>query len=161
MQHLILNKYFTTVEHKFLTTGHSFLPCDRDFALIERKKKSAMVYIPDQWVEVIANASSNFEVMTTEDFKNLQIVEESLNKGDFKITKHVCLKIMDDDPTSVQARTSHNIFQPWISHCIAKTVKGRRNLSRPPVIVSEFPRLYNGPLPIKPAKKKDLMTMMP
>lgn len=60
MQHLILNKYFTTVELKFLTTGHCFLPCDRDFALIERKKKSAMVYIPDQWVEVIANASSKF-----------------------------------------------------------------------------------------------------
>lgn len=60
MQHLILNKHFTTVEQKFLTTGHSFLPCDRDSALIERKKKSAMVYKPNQWVEVIANASSKF-----------------------------------------------------------------------------------------------------
>lgn len=99
-------------------------------------------------------------LMTTEDLKNLHIVE-SLNKGDFKITKHVWLKVMDDDPTSVQARTSHNILQPWISHYIAKTVKGRRNLCRPPIIVSEFPRLYNGPQPIKPAKKKDLMTMMP
>lgn len=39
-QYLVTMKYFSSVEQKFLTSGHSFLPCDRDFALIERKKKN-------------------------------------------------------------------------------------------------------------------------
>lgn len=164
MQHLLMNNYFTTVEQKFMTTGHSFLPCDREFALIERNKKNAMVYVPDQWIEVIANSSTKFEVMplVSEDFKDLSIVENSMNRGDFRITQYVWLKIAHDDPTTLQARTSHNILQPWTSHCIAKKVKGKKSKLRlPPVKVCRFPRLYEGPLPIQPAKKNDLMSMMP
>lgn len=37
--HLVRSQYFTEINQKFLCSGHSFLPCDRDFALIERKKK--------------------------------------------------------------------------------------------------------------------------
>lgn len=63
MQHLVVGNYFSSVEQKFTTTGHSFLPCDRDFAVIERAKKGTKVYIPMHWVEVIANASpTRFEV---------------------------------------------------------------------------------------------------
>lgn len=38
--YLISCKYFTEIHQKFLSTGHSFLPCDRDFALIEKQKKT-------------------------------------------------------------------------------------------------------------------------
>ena len=38
--YLIALQYFTEVNQKFLVTGHSFLPCDRDFALIEKIKKN-------------------------------------------------------------------------------------------------------------------------
>ncbi|XP_051158212.1 uncharacterized protein LOC127279729 [Leptopilina boulardi] len=34
--YLIHERYFTSAEQKFLVSGHSFLPCDRDFALIQR-----------------------------------------------------------------------------------------------------------------------------
>ena len=44
MQYLVVGKYFSSVEQKFMTTGHSFLPCDRNFAVIERAKKRAKVY---------------------------------------------------------------------------------------------------------------------
>jgi len=54
--YLIFCKYFTEINQKFLSTGHSFLPCDRDFALIEKQKKTAKVLVPSQWKYVIANA---------------------------------------------------------------------------------------------------------
>ena len=59
---LVLEKFFTQIEQKFLTSGHSFLPCDRDFALIERNKKlpyNSSVYIPFQWTDVIAKSRIN------------------------------------------------------------------------------------------------------
>ncbi|KAJ8721016.1 hypothetical protein PYW08_006481 [Mythimna loreyi] len=37
--YLVKQQYFTEVNQKFLCSGHSFLPCDRDFTLIERRKK--------------------------------------------------------------------------------------------------------------------------
>ena len=95
MQYLILQKCFSSVEQKFLTTGHNFLLCDRDFALIERKKKTVTVYEPMDWVEVIANATSEqkFEVhcMATDNFKDMSIIDIALNKGSFKVTESVWL----------------------------------------------------------------------
>lgn len=163
MQHLVINNYFITVDQKFMTTGHSFLPCDRDFALIERQKKHSMVYVPSQWVEVITASSDKFSVyvMSSEDFKDLSIVEKSLRTGTFRITHYVWLRITHDDPCTLQARVSHNILLPWTSHCVAKKAKGRRHVNLPPVKVSRFPRLYEGPLSIKKEKKADLMAMMP
>lgn len=163
MQHLIVQGYFSSVEQKFLTTGHSFLPCDRDFALIERKKKTATVYVPMDWVTVIANASSDrrFEVhcMKTDDFKNINIIKNSLNKGSFKITEYVWLQITQDDPTTLRGRKSHNVLQTWVNHTLAKKEKGRSGRNLPPVRVASFPNAYEGPLPIKAAKKKDLEDM--
>ncbi|KAJ8875963.1 hypothetical protein PR048_023871 [Dryococelus australis] len=75
--YLIAKKYFTTIDQKFLVSGHSFLPCDRDFALIERRKKKSTVYYPKQWLEVIVNASPAFSAyyMDKEDFTNLSAIE--------------------------------------------------------------------------------------
>ena len=105
MQHLVVNEFFSTVEQKFLTTGHSFLPCDRDFAIIEKAKKGKMVYIPKHWVEVIANSESSnpFEVcmMCTNDFKNIDIILKSLVTTKFNITEHTWYQIAGDDPTTL------------------------------------------------------------
>ena len=46
---LILEKMFDQIDHKFLVRGHTFLPNDRDFSHIEKKKASAIVYVPNQW----------------------------------------------------------------------------------------------------------------
>lgn len=163
MQHLVVNRYFTTMEQKFMTTGHSFLPCDRDFAMIEKAKKGKMVYIPKQWVEVIANAktSNRFTVylMGIDDFKDMDIILKSLVKNNFNITNHVWYQITDDDPTSLRGRPSHNILQPWNIHSLRKKTKGPQGKRLPPVKVAAFPNLYKGSLPIKAAKKKDLQAM--
>jgi len=47
---------FTQIDHKFLVRGHTYLPCDHDFAQIEKKKGSAVVHLPDDRDKIIKNA---------------------------------------------------------------------------------------------------------
>lgn len=163
-QYLVSLKYFSSVEQKFLVTGHSFLPCDRDFALIERNKKNCVVYVPFQWVEVIANAriSNNFLVyyMYQEDFVDLQIILAGIFRNPAcKITDYVWLKISCDSPTVLQCRKSHNLLQPWISSNLGKRRRGKGDITLPPVTVplSDLPPLYDGELSLSEAKIKDLL----
>jgi hypothetical protein len=45
--------WFEEIEHKFLVTGHTFLPCDADLGVIEKlKRKPQVVYTPGQWAEL-------------------------------------------------------------------------------------------------------------
>ena len=60
---------FKLIIHTFPTRGHSFLPCDRDFALIEKLAlKNDTVYVPDQWISLIRLAcpSNPFQCVTVD-----------------------------------------------------------------------------------------------
>ena len=49
--------YFDKIVHIFPLRGHSFLPCDRDFASIELKKRRVeTLYVPDQWIKIIESS---------------------------------------------------------------------------------------------------------
>lgn len=61
----VLCQYITThsdftvenIDHKFFLSGHSYLACDQDFGLIEKKKKLFKnIFVPDDWDEVIKAA---------------------------------------------------------------------------------------------------------
>jgi hypothetical protein len=42
------------IDHKFLISGHSFLPNDRDFGLIEMKiRKTNNLYFPEHYYELM------------------------------------------------------------------------------------------------------------
>lgn len=48
---------FEEIDHKFLVSGHSYLPCDQDFGVIEKNKKFFKeIYISENWLEVIKTA---------------------------------------------------------------------------------------------------------
>jgi len=55
-----------SVDHIFMVSGHSFLPCDEDFGVYEKeKRKNEQVYSFSEWVDVAKRArkkSSTFEV---------------------------------------------------------------------------------------------------
>ena len=52
-----LKKCFKKIHHIFPIRGHSFLPCDRDFAFVElRKRRVETLYIPDQWIPIIEDS---------------------------------------------------------------------------------------------------------
>lgn len=50
-QNLIKNGIFESVEHRYLIVGHTHLPSDRDFAIIEKYKRHYLksVYVPQDW----------------------------------------------------------------------------------------------------------------
>lgn len=69
---LHLSGVYDTLNHKFLTRGHTFLRNDTDFTKIEKGKASATVYLLSDWFSGVkqANHKSPFEVapMQQEDF---------------------------------------------------------------------------------------------
>ncbi|CAH1959718.1 unnamed protein product [Acanthoscelides obtectus] len=118
--YLVQCHYFTIVEQKFLCSGYSFLPCDRNFALIEQRKKVCKVYVPDMWKEVIESASHKnaFEVklLQQNDFKDFAPIEKNVKKNpNLKITQYMWFRYSADDPSNVNVRPSHNTFAPWTS----------------------------------------------
>ena len=48
---------YEILNHKFLVRGHTFLENDRDFAQIEKRKNSAKVVLPDDWVKVVRDTN--------------------------------------------------------------------------------------------------------
>lgn len=162
-QYLIKTKYFTEINQKFLTSGHSFLPCDRDFALIEKKKKTARLYVPEDVCHLIESArpSNPFKVypMLQEDFKNFNVLLENINRDTkCKITEGRWLQITDDNPEVLRLRRSHGIVEVWSCYSLNPCKRGRRpksNSSTP----NELQVLRNEPIEISSEKKKDLLTM--
>ena len=48
---------YDIINHKFLVRGHTFLENDRDFSLIEKRKKTAEVLLPGAWTQVFREAN--------------------------------------------------------------------------------------------------------
>ena len=64
---------YTTVNHKFMVSGHSYLPNDRDFGSIEKaNRKQQHVYIPEEWCKLVESCRRknpfNVTRMDTKDF---------------------------------------------------------------------------------------------
>lgn len=60
---------FDSVSISYPIPGHSFLPCDRDFAIIEKKRQRAdRVLVPSYWVDLVKNArrTNPFKVIFVE-----------------------------------------------------------------------------------------------
>lgn len=57
-------KSITNIIHQYPEPGHSLLPCDRSFGLIEKeKRRRERVYVPAEWKEVVRKTSKNFRVV--------------------------------------------------------------------------------------------------
>lgn len=91
---LVKEGRFKTITHHFLVSGHTHLPSDRDFALIEKrhKKYSPQIYSPEGWHNVIkeANKKTPFVVTVMEqaDFLNFGPSVDGINKN--SITTYRC-----------------------------------------------------------------------
>ena len=54
LQTLVLNGRFDKVVHRLPVRGHSFLPCDREFGVIEKlQRKREVVEIYSEWEDMI------------------------------------------------------------------------------------------------------------
>lgn len=108
------------IDHKFLVSGHSYLPCDRDFGTIEKQKRFfSEIYVPMDWIKVISSArkSNKFEIvkMAKQDFKstkNLEslITNRKIGEGAVKVEwlKIQWLQFKAEEPFIIYYKYSNN-----------------------------------------------------
>ena len=122
--YLLLKGYFEVIDHKFLTPGHTFLPSDRDFAIIEKKKRDNEIFIPLQWFKLVEGARTNqpFRVaqMKREDFKDIKGFSKKFvnrknttDKKKLSFQKVAWFRYTKDDPTKILIRHSLSVDEPW------------------------------------------------
>jgi hypothetical protein len=99
LYHLVMSGRFDYIRHVFPTKGHSYLPCDRDFALTDlRKRKQGTVYTAEQWVNIMKEGANNVRILVVEQsmIKNYKTLLSSLkdpvplcrNQGKWKVTTY-------------------------------------------------------------------------
>lgn len=79
------NNRIKKIIHQYPEPGHSFLPCDRSFGLIENeKRKKERVHVPEEWKDLVRKTAKRFRVVEV----NQQMVIDFTNhfKAIFKTT---------------------------------------------------------------------------
>lgn len=169
---LISRRIFTTIHQKFLTTGHSYLPCDWLFGLIEKKKQRATVIVPSQWMEVvqttkipgstpfICHALSQHQIICLEPL--LQLIPRP---NTLQVTMSAWFTLVAATPHILECRPD---FHPGVGTIEIFREPGHRGriLNRPlwndqNVRALQLNRKYLAPIPIARAKYEDLMSMVP
>lgn len=173
---LASSEHYDQIDHFYLIHGHTFLPNDRDFALIEKYKKRHHPLLPTDYSEIIKGAriSQPFEVKAIKgenikDYKTLgdKIIKSALKdetgksvklrevmwfsygqsqEMDFEKNENVTLP----HRSQVWCRYTHNDLEPW---------KKVHFLKRGASLTCDPEQKYTEPLPIKALKYRDLVAL--
>lgn len=159
---------YTTVDHKFMVSGHSYLPNDRDFASIENmKRKTQHIYVPSQWYELVRDCrrQNPFEVlrMKAEDFRSINPVrlcitnrKVNTNKSKVQWLNIRWARFEKSEPFQMKYRFSHNDLEPWKILNLKKRQKGRpRNVGQ-----ITLPLLRENPPGLKKNKLTDILSLL-
>lgn len=160
---MVQKKNIKGIQHTYPTRGHSFLPCDRDFALIEKLKRTRdTVYTFEEWVEIVETARPSRPFVVVKVTPNLIKDYQSHLSGFFKksvtnrskerlmLSKVKCLSYNDQHSTEVLAYET------------AQSLIPQRFIIEKPNADITFPTtpMYNGFVSIKAAKQKDIKTIV-
>lgn len=147
--------YFDKVVHKFPEPGHSFLPCDRCFGLIEKKKRQREhLYLPEEWKSLVRNTSRMFVVVDVDQHMILKYTDHlrpffktTIRKGrePFMLSKYRSIEYSASSCDIMCSKEQLNSV--GTAFIIQKTDD-----------IISFPEdlLYSSPLPLKTAKYKDV-----
>lgn len=108
---LIQSGRFNVIEHKILTSGHSFSAADRDFAFIEKETRQSHITTLEDVKQVISSAQKKkpFKVLDLSDksfFDFRTASKESLCTVDLRISA-VWLQFDKTYPSDVQIKRSY------------------------------------------------------
>ncbi|CAG9773243.1 unnamed protein product [Ceutorhynchus assimilis] len=161
------------IDHKFLVSGHSYLPNDADFGIIESKsRKKEFIYGPRDWFNLVATAKKTnpFQVteMAREEFVSTKPLEDSIcnrktntDGGKVNWLNIKWLRYCKNEPNLIFYKETLQDDFPFFKINIARAPgKGR-----PPNLVNIVQEpLYPNRRPVKPIKKRhmsDLLTYIP
>ncbi|XP_046684566.1 uncharacterized protein LOC124370321 [Homalodisca vitripennis] len=157
-----------TVDHKFMVSGHSFLPNDADFGIIEKYSKGKTMYSPRDWYDTITKSKKKkpfvVKIMNREDFNSTQALERSITRRKTNVDKHKVswfsiqwLRYVRDQPFKIFYKETLNDDIPFDCLDITPAKKGRQMVSLASITTEA---LYSSPRPVTAAKKKDMMDLL-
>lgn len=163
---LVREKKYKTIEHRFLVSGHTYLPSDRDFAIIEKHKKLLrQVYCPQQWYEAVSKSKrvNPFRVvkMKQEDFLSFQNIPYSKknvtdDKEPIKFSQIRCFKFECNFPNTI-------FIKHLLNEIAFKKVNiGKRGISTSETvnILQNLPKKYQQRLKLSSEKIADLKKLL-
>ena len=169
-QHIVASDDFSyeVIDHKYMVSGHSYLPNDRDFGSIETaKRRTQHVFVPADWQSLIHNCRKKnaFTVreMKREDFLAINkltryIINRKQNKDKQKVNwlKFLWIRVEKSAPLTYRYRTSHNELEQWQVVDLKPVCRGRpADIGR-----ASLQRLYSGPHAINQKKVDDLKELL-
>jgi hypothetical protein len=149
------------ITHHYPVPGHSFLPCDRCFGIIEKKLRNIeRVFVPDEYHVHISNASKQFKTIHVtqemildfsscfQPFFKKSVFDEQKEK--FFITKYKVFEYSDTHSDEL-----------WVSKDMNFVGIYKFKLLKPGVTPCLFPanKMYSSRLPMKAAKHQDVMKL--
>lgn len=158
-----LHSTLKIIDHKFLVPGHTHLECDVDHSIIERSKKRSPIeiHVPRDWYQLVRNASKkkNFTVfpMEIEHFYAFSLLQSGKGplqkKTNFKF-KDVCW-LRYTKSVTVNYKFSLQEDEPFKEVSFLRKGHTLMQLKN-----AELTTLYEGPRPINPLKKQNLLEIV-
>ncbi|KAI4454181.1 dna-directed rna polymerases i ii and iii subunit rpabc2 [Holotrichia oblita] len=153
-------KMFDSITYYFPMRGHSYLPNDQDFALIEKKKRThGIIEVPEEWDDIIRRARkhpSPFKIVNME--CNVMFdIKTSIDRFFRKTPKPKAniksVRVININKTFPDVRLKDHYNGPW-RHCSI-----RSKIPLPTEL--PFLPLYTGPNKISDSKITNLKSLLP
>lgn len=156
------------IDHKFMVSGHSFLPNDSDFGSIELHARQRTIYVPDDWFLAITSSrkkkSFHLTQMSREDFKSVFNLEKCVtrrkkngNNDPVSWLKIQWIRILKQEPFVLYYKETLSEDFPFSSLNLKPAKTGR------PLALNrvDMEMLYQQPRKITKEKKKDMLDLLP
>ena len=164
---------YEVIDHRYLVRGHTYLENDIDFSQIEKRKKSAQVYLPQDWLKVVEDTNVTHPFVVTEikqtDLKDwTSYLEERYNpithdKDGNRVKIHDVHWMNfgwaeDRDPVTGKKKTVHHPQEVWVRYGFSRDEPWRKvTILREPGLRTGTPGpLNDSPLKVNATKLKDL-----
>ena len=165
---IIHEKVFSRIELIFMVSGHSYMPCDRAFGVIEKKLRvSTDIMIPEHYAQAIQRATNPpYEVvrLEREDFKDIKLLAKHITKRlppTEKFSK-ACQLVLDSGyKEGYLLKTDYDANDTADNTQYVRLQKAKGDYSRKSFDLSEVPLKvkYTEERLLNPDKIKDLITL--
>lgn len=156
-----------TIDHKFMVSGHSYLPNDSDFGLVEKESRGKTIFVPDDWYSIIKTARRSHKFMLVKmqqkDFLNTDSLEKAITKRKKNSSGAAVnwlsiqwLRYEKEKPFSIFYKETLNEDFPFNEIDIRPTKEGRPRLLKN---VEQVP-MYSGPRSMNHLKKRDMLSLL-
>lgn len=153
---------FVNVKHFFMVPGHSYLPCDRDFGVIELKLRPIPVFTTDHYINIIKKANRinpfNVVAMNRLDFKDYEALHTTVSWAGMKDAHLLQSRVLIYSDKYKEGLEIQEHYGALITKKVClekKKVRGKLNLANLPL-----PPKYPETVLLSPEKLADLKILM-